>query len=91
MHTHKLKVTLFTQNSSNKSLTDVRCDNLSAPANGKIISCSSGRVGVGYEGDTCSFTCNTGYELTGSDTRTCQSDGSWSGDSDMCRKGKCNP
>ena len=23
--------------------------------------------------DTCSFTCNTGYELTGSDTRTCQS------------------
>ena len=48
--------------------------------------CSSGRVGVGYEGDTCSFTCNTGYELTGSDTRTCQSDGSWSG-SDVCRRG----
>ena len=35
--------------------------------------CSSGRVGVGYEGDTCSFTCNTGYELTGSSERTCQS------------------
>ena len=41
--------------------------------------CSSGQTGVGYEGDTCSFTCNTGYELTGSDTRTCQSNGSWSG------------
>jgi len=37
---------------------------------------------VGYEGDTYSFTCNTGYELTGSDTRTCQSDGSWSGSDD---------
>ena len=46
------------------------------------MSCSSGRVGVGYEGDTCSFTCNTGYELTGSDTRACQSDGSWSGNDD---------
>jgi len=28
------------------------------------MSCSSGRVEVGYEGDTCSFTCNTGYEPT---------------------------
>ena len=51
------------------------------------MSCSSGRVGVGYEGDTCSFTCNTGYELTGSDTRTCQSDGSWSGADNVCRRG----
>ena len=39
-----------------------------------------------YE-DTCSFTCNTGYELTGSDTRTCQSDGSWSGNDTLCRQG----
>ena len=62
---------------------DIKCDNLSAPANGEIT-CSSGRVGVGYEGDTCSFTCNTGYELTGSDTRTCQSDGSWLGSLASC-------
>ena len=51
------------------------------------MSCSSGRVGLGYEGDTCSFTCNTGYELTGSDTRTCQSNGSWSGTDVVCRRG----
>ena len=43
---------------------------------------------MGYEGDTCSFTCNTGYELTGSDIRTCQSNGSWSGSDDVCRRGK---
>ena len=48
------------------------------------MSCSSGRVGVGYEGDTCSFTCNIGYELTGSENRTCQSDGSWSGSGIAC-------
>ena len=49
--------------------------------------CSSGRAGVGYEGDTCSFTCNTGYKLTGSDNRTCRSNGSWSGEDTVCRKG----
>ena len=43
---------------------------------------------MGYEGDTCSFTCSTGYELTGSDTRTCQSNGNWSGSDDVCRRGK---
>ena len=69
-------------------LIDIQCDNLSTPANGEITSCNSGRVGVGYEGDTCNFTCNTGYELTGSDTRTCQSDGSWSSIRDIvCKKG----
>ena len=35
-----------------------------------ITSCSSGTVGVGYEGDTCRITCNTDYELTDSDART---------------------
>ena len=66
---------------------DIRCDNLSTPSNAEITPCSSGRVGVGYEGDTCSFTCNTGYELTGSDTRTCLSNGSWSGTESTCRRG----
>ena len=66
-------------------VVDIKCDDLLVPANGEITSCSSGIAGVGYEGDTCSFTCNTGYELTGSDTRTCQSDGSWSGSDDVCR------
>ena len=72
---------------TNDFTIDIRCEDLSTSANGEITSCSSGRVGVGYEGDTCSFTCNTGYELTGSDTRTCQSDGSWSGSDDVCRRG----
>ena len=67
-----------------RNYLDIQCDNLSAPANGEITSCSSGRVGVGYEGDTCSFTCNTGYDLTGSDTRTCQSYGNWSGSPVSC-------
>ena len=45
-----------------------------------IINYSLEDNGVPYYEDTCSFTCNTGFELTGSDTRTCQSD-------ESCRRG----
>ena len=64
----------------------VSCPNLSQPENG-LINCSLGDDGVISYEDTCSFICSTGYELTGSDTRTCQSDGSWSGSYDVCRRG----
>jgi len=52
------------------------------------MSCISDRVGVSYERDTCSFTCNTGYELTDSGIRICQSNGSWSGRDTLCGEGK---
>ena len=51
--------------------------------NGELF-CSLGDDGVLSYQDSCSFTCNTGYELIGSDTRTCQSDGSWSGSDAVC-------
>ena len=66
--------------------TLVSCSILNEPNNG-VINCSLEDDGVSSYEDTCSFTCNTGYELTGSDTRTCQSDGSWSGSTALCRKG----
>ena len=65
----------------------VACPRLDAPSNG-TLTCSLGDDGVPSYEDTCSFTCNTGYELTGSVTRTCQSDGSWSGSEAVCRRGK---
>ena len=63
------------------------CPSLTDPNNG-VITCSLGDDGVPSYEDTCSFTCNTGYKLTGSDTRTCQSDGSWSGSDDICSRGE---
>ena len=67
-------------------LTIVNCSMLNSPVNG-MINCSLGDDAVPSYEDTCSFTCNTGYELTGSDTRTCQSDGSWSNADLMCNRG----
>jgi len=68
----------------------VHCLPLIGPNNG-IISCSLKNQGAPFNGDTCSFTCNAGYELTGSDTRTCQSDTRWSGSETICLRGKwCN-
>ena len=55
--------------------------------NNGVINCLLGNDRFHSYEDTCSFTCNTGYELTGSDTRTCQSDGSWSGTENVCKKG----
>jgi len=65
----------------------VPCHSLADPNNG-MINCSLGNDEVPSYEDTCSFTCNTGYELTGSDTRTCQSNGNWSGSDSLCTRGK---
>ena len=64
----------------------VLCPPLTNPDNG-IVDCSLGDNGVSSYEDTCSFTCNTSYELTGSDTRTCQSNRSWSGIEITCSIG----
>ena len=67
--------------------TLVTCPPLSGTNGRDDVNCSLGDDGVPSYEDTCSFTCNTGYELTGSNTRTCQSDGSWSGSDDVCSRG----
>ena len=65
----------------------VPCPLLDNPNNG-MINCLLGDDNfISYE-DICHFTCNTGYEVTGSDTRTCQSDGSWSSNNNsLCKRG----
>ena len=64
----------------------VVCPPLNNPFNGKY-DCSLGGNEVAYYKDICSFSCNTGYELTGDATRICQSDGNWSGREATCRRG----
>lgn len=56
----------------------VSCGWLDHPTNGR-------KSGTNYlQGSTINFTCNEGYELTGSQERTCQVSGNWSGDTAQC-------
>jgi len=61
----------------------VPCPSLTGPENG-VITCLLGDDGVPSYNDFCSFICNAGYEKIGSDIRTCQADGSWSGSNTFC-------
>jgi len=65
----------------------VSCPDLGLPNNG-TIECAFGDDGVASYQDTCRFSCADGYRLNGSASRTCQSDGMWSGSSSTCHRGK---
>eukprot|EP00058_Branchiostoma_floridae_P019749 XP_002605239.1 hypothetical protein BRAFLDRAFT_92287 [Branchiostoma floridae] len=60
----------------------VQCTRLTPPRNGAVSGSNS-------YGDVATFTCNPGYKLVGTSTRTCQSDGTWSGGSSTCRAVRC--
>ena len=51
------------------------------------INCSLGDDGIPVYEDICNVTCNSGYELTGGDSRICLSNGSWSSTEVMCTRG----
>ena len=38
-------------------------------------------------GDTVEYSCRSGYHLLGSNIRTCQTGGNWTGDAPNCEKG----
>ncbi len=53
--------------------TVIDCGSLADPVNGQV-EISSGTT----FGSTASYSCDTGYNLTGSTERTCGADGMWS-------------
>ena len=71
---------------ANNSHTLVLCSPLT-DLNSGVANCSLGDDGVFSYEDTCSFTCNADYMLTGSIIRMCQSNGNWSGRVSVCRRG----
>jgi thrombospondin motif-containing protein 9 len=54
------------------------CQTLNTPQNGVGDPCASAT-----EGDTCTFSCSTGYTLAGDATRTCSA-GQWQGQTAIC-------
>ena len=61
----------------------IKCDVLDAPKHGKKD--CSGEI----FGETCNFECNTGFDLSGSEQRTCQADGTWTGVPVHCTQASC--
>jgi len=69
----------------------VTCPILDAPDNGMIV-CSLGDDGLPTNGDTCTYSCNPGFELNGRKRRTCSVQrrrGPWSGQEPTCTPGTC--
>ena len=62
------------------SLTAVDCGSLPDPANGQFDHTAGTALG-----QTTNYRCNTGYNLVGDITRTCQSSGNWSGTAPTCQ------
>ena len=60
------------------------CAPLSGIMNG-YIDCTGPQV----TDENCTFACDPGYYLTGSDLRTCQPDHTWSGEDAVCPPLKC--
>ena len=61
-------------------LTVVDCNALTNPTNGQV----SHTAGTTF-GQTATYSCDTGYNLLGDSTRTCQADGVWSGSGPTCQ------
>ena len=57
----------------------VDCPVLDDPDNG-TVNCTLGDDGVSSYEDTCNYTCDPGYELSGNNQRICLSNGRWSDD-----------
>ena len=56
------------------------CGSLTGPANGQVDLTSGTTFG-----QTATYSCNTGYNLVGDSTRTCQATGVWSGSAPTCQ------
>ncbi len=61
--------------------TAVDCGSLDAPSNGAVKT-SSGTTFM----MTATYTCNTGYNVVGSDTRTCGATAQWTPDAPTCAR-----
>ena len=59
--------------------TAVNCGTLTNPANGQVTHTAGATFG-----QTATYSCNTGYNLVGSSTRTCQATRVWSGSAPTC-------
>ena len=61
-------------------MTAVDCGSLYDPANGQVDHTAGTSLG-----QTAQYRCNTGYNMVGDNSRTCQASGNWSGSAPTCQ------
>ena len=67
------------------------CPQLKDPANGTYGDCSKKEIDrrhIRVVGDTCTLTCDDGFEPSDSVSRQCGNDGSWTGSDPTCDRGQ---
>uniref|UniRef100_H2Z7B0 Sushi domain-containing protein n=1 Tax=Ciona savignyi TaxID=51511 RepID=H2Z7B0_CIOSA len=64
----------------------ITCEDRTAPSQGTISTTSTKPFTLG---NTVSYTCNNGYQLSGSNTAECQQNGRWSAPPPACRAIEC--
>ncbi|XP_072724376.1 P-selectin-like isoform X2 [Ciconia boyciana] len=65
----------------------ITCPVLSAPDRGEL-NCSHLHGDFAF-GSTCAFSCQTGFTLTGPESRECTATGTWTGDAPRCKAIAC--
>ena len=65
--------------------TVINCGLLENPEQGSVM------LEAMTPGSTAAYTCNSGYVLAGMSTRTCESNGEWSGQAPTCDAIQCKP
>ncbi|NXG56055.1 LYAM3 protein, partial [Hemiprocne comata] len=65
----------------------VKCSALATPEMGQAA-CSHLHGDFAF-GSTCTFSCQTGFELMGTETHECTATGTWSGDAPQCKAISC--
>jgi cysteine-rich repeat protein len=68
---------------SARNCAPVNCGSLANPSNGSVSAPVTTYTG------TATYSCNTGYQLSAGATRTCQSNGAWSGGAPTCNIVTC--
>ena len=61
-------------------LTDELCEILTNPMNGEVVFMER------FVSSVANYSCNIGFELVGSESRTCQSGSGWSGVEPSCER-----
>ena len=63
----------------NAFCTVTDCDSLTKPDNGRVDTLNGTTFG-----STATYTCDTGYTLSGSQSRICGADGNWTSFNPLC-------